>query len=177
MWFKSRRFTSIHFHQSKRQECPPCEDQTCPAGLPPHGLLVLMPTSMQLSASSSGPPTALTAALILYILPLQLSPAAVSSLYSISKAICTSAALPGQQTTTDGHAQSLQGHTGAAQAPGHAAGRPQAVPHKLVDVGSEKFDPSAPSAAAAATLQDDLRCGLFSLVSVPGLRPGEPMTP
>lgn len=151
------------------------ESRQCCAGLLPHGLLVMMPSSMHLSASCSQPPTALTAALACHILPIQLSPAAVLSLHAISKAIHTSATFPSQQITTDEHAQSPHGGAGRdiAQPPGPAARSPQAVSHEPVHVGIEKSASGSHSGTAA--LQDDLRCGLFSLASVPGSRPGEPM--
>ena len=138
-----------------------------------------MPTSMQLSASSMTPPASLTAALSLHILPIQLSPAAVSSLYAIGIALHTSAALPGQQVESDEHAKFFHECSGIDHAQTRAAAAaslhttPQAVPHRPGHVTSEEFS-SQPTAAGAGAVHDDLRCGLFSMASVPASRPGGP---
>ena len=150
------------------------------AGLAPQGLLVLMPTSMHLSASSFQPPASLTLALSIQALPFQLSPAAVASLYSIGKALHTSAVAPGQPCDQGQHAQLLaQQQTGSdqaqthAQAQEHAAASPEAVSHRPVQLGSEASDFSSQRVTEAATaVSDDLRCGLFSMASVPAARPG-----
>lgn len=151
------------------------------AGLPPQGLLVLMPTNMHLSASSSQPPASLTLALSIQALPLQLSPAAVASLYTIGKNLLTSAVSPRQPVDQGQHAQLLpQQHTGIdpaqmhAQAQEHAAASPEAVSHRPVQVGSEAADFSSQHVTeVAAAAYDDLRCGFFSMASMPAACPGE----
>ena len=140
-----------------------------------------MPASMHLSASSCQPPTSLTVALSLQALAIQLSPAAVASLYTLGKVMHTSAVLPGHQTSTEEHAQRHpHEHIGIDHAQmhtcteGHAAASPEAASHGRVLVGSEELESgSQPVSAAAAAVHDDLRCGFFSVASVPAARPGE----
>ena len=155
----------------------------CIAGLPPHGLLVLMPTSMHLTASSSWPPTSLTVALSLQALAVQVSPAAAASLHTLSKILQTSAVLSGQQSDAEDHAQlhHHHEHTGIGPAQthtrmqGHASSSTrEAASHGHVPVGSEAsgFD-SQPVSAAAETVHDDLRCGFFGMASAPTSCPGE----
>ena len=170
------------------------------AGLPPHGLLVLMPTSMHLSASSSQPPASLTLALSLQALAIQLSPAAVAILHTLGKVMHTSAVLPGQRVYTHEHARlhpheqagihHAQTHTRTEGQKEedfyklrpanktdhllHAAASREAASHKFVPAGSGNCDfGSQPESAAAKAVHDDLRCGFFSMASVPAARPGE----
>lgn len=140
-----------------------------------------MPTSIHLSASSTQPPASLTLALSIQALPLQLTPAAVASLYTTGKALHTSAVAPGQPVHPGQHAQLLpQQHTGIdlaqahAQAQEHAAASPEAVSHSPVQLGAEEGNFSSQHVTeVAAAVSDDLRCGFFSMASMPSARPGE----
>ena len=82
-------------------------------------------------------------------------------------------------TRTQGHAQThtrTQGHAQThTRTQGHAASTHEAPSHVDVPMSSEDSDfDSRPVSAAGKAVHDDLRCGLFSMASVPALRPGEP---
>ena len=153
--------------------------------------MVVMPTSMCLSASLCQPPTSLTLALSSQALAIQLSPAAVASLLTLAKILHMSAMLPGQQSDNEEHAQlhpqerigtghaqthaRTQGHAQShTRTQGHAASTHEAASHGHVPMSSEDSDfDSRPVSAAAKAVHDDLRCGLFRMASVPASRPGE----
>ena len=132
------------------------------AGLPPHGLLVLMPASMQLSASACRPPPSLTAALSFSRLPIQLSPAAVFSLNAIANAMRESATLRSRRLGKHGTTE---------------LGHPRTERHSMNETHTDhephKSSQPAAAAAAAAAATDDLRCGLFSMAPVLASRPGQ----
>lgn len=119
---------------------------------------MLMPADLQLSVSSSRLPTSHSAALSASVLPLNLSPAAVSHLLAIATALKAAASsprtdcnvsLPEQPSFTDSN--------------------------KDMSVLSEDEQQHLKNdqAAASQPSTDDLRCGMFSMAPVLASRPGD----
>jgi len=116
-----------------------------------------MPADMHLSVSSSRPPTALTAALSASALPLNLSPAAVSSLVDIVNTMSAAASLPHDSSTESLPAQpSFTDSLSGMSVPSDEEQR---------HLNGDQAQPSRSST-------DDLRCGLFSMTPVLASRPG-----
>ena len=119
---------------------------------------MLMPADLQLSVSSSCPPASHSAALSASVLPLNLSPAAVSHLLAIATALKAAAlsprtdcnvSLPEQPSFTDSNTD------------------------MSVLSEAEQQHVEKDQAAASQLPTDDLCCGLFSMAPVLASRPGD----
>ncbi len=129
------------------------------AGLPSHGLLVLMPIDMLLSVASSRPPTSHTLALSATILPLNLSPAAVACLMTTVNCMKAAASEP--------HGPNLR-------TPSHPSSVHSSIEGGVLTDEEGEQQPKGGQAPQAAC--DDLQCGMFSMAPVLASRPGLPRT-
>ena len=122
---------------------------------------MVMPADLHLSVVSSRPPNSYTVALSADVLPLNLSPAAVSSLLTITNAMKAAARLPQGKSSAQPRAQPLAQPLAEARQHDSIKLASASAEEQLVEQGT-----------AAEQLADDLRCGMFSMAPVRASRPG-----